>query len=150
MIFPPPHPISRWLVTTEWLAANLSADGLVVLDGSYYLPTMNRDAAAEYRAGHIPGALRFDIDAISDHSIDLPHMLPTPEYFADAVGKLGIGNGDTIIAYDGHGMFSSPRVWFTFRLFGAENIFILEGGLPEMACGRPTSPSRRLPPYRCA
>ena len=138
MIFPPPHPISRWLVTTEWLAANLGADGLVVLDGSYYLPTMNRDAAAEYRAGHIPGALRFDIDAISDHSIDLPHMLPTPEYFADAVGKLGIGNGDTIIAYDGHGMFSSPRVWFTFRLFGAENVFILEGGLPKWrAEGRP-------------
>lgn len=131
MIFPPPHPVSRWLVTTEWLAANLGADGLVVLDGSYYLPTMNRDAAAEYRAGHIPGALRFDIDAISDHSIDLPHMLPSPEYFADAVGKLGIGNGDTIIAYDGHGMFSSPRVWFTFRLFGAENVFILEGGLPK-------------------
>ncbi len=138
MIFPPPHPISRWLVTTEWLAANLGADGLVVLDGSYYLPTMNRDAAAEYRAGHIPGALRFDIDAISDHSIDLPHMLPSPEYFADAVGKLGIGNGDTIIAYDGHGMFSSPRVWFTFRLFGAENVFILEGGLPKWrAEGRP-------------
>ncbi len=138
MIFPPPHPISRWLVTTEWLATNLGADGLVVLDGSYYLPTMNRDAAAEYRVGHIPGALRFDIDAISDHSIDLPHMLPTPEDFADAVGKLGVGNGDTIIAYDGHGMFSSPRVWFTFRLFGAENVFILEGGLPKWrAEGRP-------------
>jgi thiosulfate/3-mercaptopyruvate sulfurtransferase len=138
MIFPPPHPISRWLVTTEWLAANLGADGLVVLDGSYYLPTMNRDAAAEYRAGHIPGALRFDIDAISDHSIDLPHMLPTAEDFATAVGKLGIGNGDTVIAYDGHGMFSSPRVWFTFRLFGAENVFILEGGLPKWrAEGRP-------------
>jgi thiosulfate/3-mercaptopyruvate sulfurtransferase len=99
---------------------------------------MNRDAAAEYRVGHIPGALRFDIDAISDHSIDLPHMLPTPEDFADAVGKLGVGNGDTIIAYDGHGMFSSPRVWFTFRLFGAENVFILEGGLPKWrAEGRP-------------
>jgi thiosulfate/3-mercaptopyruvate sulfurtransferase len=138
MIFPPPHPTSRWLVTTEWLAANLGADGLVVLDGSYYLPTMNRDAAAEYRAGHIPGALRFDIDAISDHSIDLPHMLPSPEYFADAVSKLGIGNNDTIIAYDGAGMFSSPRVWFTFRLFGAENVFILEGGLPKwIAEGRP-------------
>jgi thiosulfate/3-mercaptopyruvate sulfurtransferase len=138
MIFPPSHPTSRWLVTTEWLAANLGADGLVVLDGSYYLPTMNRDAAAEYRAGHIPGALRFDIDAISDHSIDLPHMLPLPEYFADAVSKLGIGNSDTIIAYDGAGMFSSPRVWFTFRLFGAENVFILEGGLPKwIAEGRP-------------
>jgi thiosulfate/3-mercaptopyruvate sulfurtransferase len=131
MIVPPPHPISKWLVTTEWLAANLGAPGLVVLDGSFYLPAMKRDAAAEYLAAHIPGAIRFDIDEIADHSTDLPHMLPSPEDFAVAVGKLGIGDQDTIVAYDGHGMFSSPRVWFTFRLFGADNVFILEGGLPK-------------------
>jgi thiosulfate/3-mercaptopyruvate sulfurtransferase len=137
MIVPPPHPISKWLVTTEWLAANLGAPGLVVLDGSFYLPAMKRDAAAEYVAAHIPGAIRFDIDEIADHSTDLPHMLPSPEDFAVAVGKLGIGDQDTIVAYDGHGMFSSPRVWFTFRLFGADNVFILEGGLPKwMAEGR--------------
>src|ERR1700719_2903756 len=128
---PPPHPISRWLVTTAWLAANLGAPGLVVLDGSFYLPAMKRDAAAEYLAGHIPGAIRFDIDEVADHSTDLPHMLPSPADFAVAAGKLGISDQDTIIAYDGHGMFSSPRVWFTFRLFGADNIFILEGGLPK-------------------
>jgi thiosulfate/3-mercaptopyruvate sulfurtransferase len=138
MMTPPPHPISKRLVTTDWLAANLGAPGLVVLDGSYYLPAMKREAAAEYLAGHIPGAIRFDIDEVADHAIDLPHMLPSPASFAAAVGKLGIGDQDTIVAYDGHGMFSSPRVWFTFRLFGADNVFILEGGLPKWkAEGRP-------------
>src|SRR5215471_8478957 len=126
MVVPPPHPISKWLVTTGWLAANLGEPGLVVLDGSYYLPAMKRDAAAEYLAGHIPGALRFDIDEVADHSSGLPHMLPSA-----AAGELGIGDDDIIVAYDGHGMFASPRVWFTFRLFGAENVFILEGGLPK-------------------
>jgi thiosulfate/3-mercaptopyruvate sulfurtransferase len=131
MVVPPPHPISRWLVTTEWLAANLGAPGLVVLDGSFYLPAMKRDAAAEYLAGHIPGAIRFDIDEIADHTTDLPHMLPSLEDFAIAAGKLGIDDHDTIVAYDGHGIFSSPRVWFTFRLFGADNVFVLDGGLPK-------------------
>jgi thiosulfate/3-mercaptopyruvate sulfurtransferase len=138
MIVPPPHPVSKWLVTTEWLAANLGAPGLVVLDGSFYLPAMNRDAAAEYLVGHIPGAIRFDIDEIADHSTDLPHMLPSVADFAAAAGKLGVSDRDTIIAYDGYGIFSSPRVWFTFRLFGADNVFILEGGLPKWkAEGRP-------------
>jgi thiosulfate/3-mercaptopyruvate sulfurtransferase len=131
MIAPAPHPVSRWLVTTEWLAANLGTPGVVVLDGSFYLPAMRRDAAAEYLAGHIPGAIRFDIDEIADHSTDLPHMLPSVAEFAAAAGKLGVGDADTIIAYDGHGIFSSPRVWFTFRLFGADNVFVLEGGLPK-------------------
>jgi thiosulfate/3-mercaptopyruvate sulfurtransferase len=131
MVVPPPHPVSKWLVTTEWLAANLGAPGLVVLDGSYYLPAMGRDAAAEYLAGHIPGAIRFDIDEIADQSTNLPHMLPSSADFAVAAGKLGIGDQNTIVAYDGYGMFSSPRVWFTFRLFGADNVFVLEGGLPK-------------------
>jgi thiosulfate/3-mercaptopyruvate sulfurtransferase len=130
--------MSKWLVTIDWLAANLGAPGVVVLDGSYYLPAMKRDAAAEYLAGHIPGAIRFDIDEVADHSTDLPHMLPSPTSFAAAAGKLGISDRDTIVAYDGHGMFASPRVWFTFRLFGADNVFILEGGLPKWkAEGRP-------------
>jgi thiosulfate/3-mercaptopyruvate sulfurtransferase len=138
MLQPPPHPRSQWLVTTDWLAANLGAPSLVVLDGSYYLPTMKRDAYAEYLAGHIPGALRFDIDEIADHSSPLPHMLPSAAAFADAVGKLGVGNDDTIVAYDGHGIFASPRVWFTFRMFGAKRVYILEGGLPKWkAEGRP-------------
>jgi thiosulfate/3-mercaptopyruvate sulfurtransferase len=131
MLVPQRHSISKWLVTTDWVAANLYQASLVVLDGSFYLPTMKRDAAAEYLAGHIPGAIRFDIDEIADKSVDLPHMLPPADAFAVAVGKLGIRETDTIVAYDGLGMFSSPRVWFTFRVFGAKNVYILEGGLPK-------------------
>ena len=152
MLQPPPHPRSKWLVTTDWLAANLGAPGLVVLDGSYYLPTQKRDADAEYLAGHIPGAVRFDIDAIADTATDLPHMLPSAEVFAAAVGKLGIGNDDTVVAYDGLGLFASPRVWFTFRLFGAKNVYILEGGLPKWkAEGRPleTGPVARTGENLC-
>jgi len=124
-------PTSRWLVTTDWLAARRGAPDLVVLDASYYLATMKRDAAAEYLAGHIPGAVRFDIDAVSDHAQDLPHMLPATQQFARDAGALGIADTDIIVVYDGIGMFSSPRVWWTFRLFGAEKVFILEGGLPK-------------------
>jgi thiosulfate/3-mercaptopyruvate sulfurtransferase len=131
MALPPPHPVSKWLVTTDWLNANLGAPGLVILDGSFYLPATGRDAAAEYLAGHIPGAIRYDIDEIADHSTHLPHMMPSPEDFAAAAGKLGVSEKDTIVVYDSHGIYSSPRVWFTFRLFGAENVYILEGGLPK-------------------
>ena len=88
---------SRWLVSTEWLAARLGQPDLVVVDGSFYLPAMKRDAAAEYLAGHIPGAVRFDIDEIADKSIALPHMLPSSEQFAQAVGQLGISERDTIV-----------------------------------------------------
>lgn len=129
---------SHWLVTTEWLAPKLGNPDLVVVDGSYYLPAQKRDAEAEYRSGHIPGAVRFDIDAIADHANPLPHMLPTADQFSREVGALGIAETDTIVVYDGAGLFSSPRVWWTFRLFGAEKVFILEGGLPKWkAEGRP-------------
>src|SRR3954449_890728 len=128
---PNKSPTSRWLVTTAWLAERLGAPSTVVVDGSFYLPAMKRDAAAEYLAGHIPGAVRFDIDAISDHSNPLPHMLPDHKQFASEVGALGIADSDTIVVYDGAGMFSAPRVWWTFRLFGAENVFILDGGFPK-------------------
>jgi thiosulfate/3-mercaptopyruvate sulfurtransferase len=129
---------SRWLVSTDWLAQRLGAPHVVVVDGSSYLLTMQRDAAAEYLAGHIPGAVRFDIDAIADHSNPLPHMLPDAAQFARDVGALGIADGDTIIVYDGAGMYSAPRVWWTFRLFGADKVFVLDGGLPKWkAEGRP-------------
>jgi thiosulfate/3-mercaptopyruvate sulfurtransferase len=131
MVLPPPHPVSKWLVTTDWLAVNLGTPGLVILDASYYLPAAGRDATAEYLAGHIPGAIRYDIDEIADHSINLPHMMPSLSDFAAAAGKLGVSDQDTIVVYDTHGIYSSPRVWFTFRLFGAENVYILEGGLPK-------------------
>src|SRR6266853_4584958 len=134
----PHEPSSRWLVSTDWLAERLGADHIVVVDGSSYLSTMQRDAAAEYLAGHIPGAVRFDIDAIADHSNPLPHMLPSAEQFAREVGALGIADTDTIVVYDGIGLGGAPRVWWTFRIFGASNVFILDGGLPKWkAEGRP-------------
>jgi thiosulfate/3-mercaptopyruvate sulfurtransferase len=120
---------SRWLKSTAWLADHLA--DVTVVDGSYYLSTMNRDAQAEYRKAHIPGAVFFDVNAIADTSIDLPHMLPGPAQFGDMVSALGIGRDDTIVVYDGVGLFSAPRVWWTLRIFGAEKVFILDGGLPK-------------------
>ena len=119
---------SRWLKTAEWLAGNLGK--VVVVDASYYLPNQNRDAKAEYLAAHIPGAVFFDLNAIADQSTDLPHMLPGPDQFGEAVGKLGIAETDTIVVYDGSGLYSAPRVWWSFRIFGAKNAFVLDGGLP--------------------
>jgi thiosulfate/3-mercaptopyruvate sulfurtransferase len=121
---------SRWLKSTEWLAGQLGKAGLSIVDGSYYLPTQKRDAKADYLAGHIPGATFFDINAIADDSTDLPHMLPGPGQFAQAVGNLGITENDTIVVYDGSGFLSAPRVWWTFKIFGARHVFILDGGLP--------------------
>jgi thiosulfate/3-mercaptopyruvate sulfurtransferase len=127
----PSPPASRALVSTEWLAERLGRADVVVVDASYYLPNINRDAKSEYQAGHIPGAVFFDIDAIADHSSDLPHMLPGPGQFAKEAGALGISNDDTIVVYDALGLFSAPRVWWTFRIFGADNAFILDGGLAK-------------------
>jgi len=129
---------SRWLKSTEWLAGQFGKPGVSIVDGSYYLPTQKRDAKAEYLAGHIPGAIFFDINAIADDSTDLPHMLPGPGQFAEAVGNLGITENDTIVVYDGSGFFSAPRVWWTFKIFGARNVFVLDGGLPAWTQeGRP-------------
>jgi thiosulfate/3-mercaptopyruvate sulfurtransferase len=129
---------SRWLKSTEWLAGQIGKPGVSIVDGSYYLPTQKRDAKAEYLAGHIPGAIFFDINAIADDSTDLPHMLPGPGQFAEAVGNLGITENDTIVVYDGSGFFSAPRVWWTFKIFGARNVFVLDGGLPAWTQeGRP-------------
>ncbi len=141
MAKPPVKPVSPWLVSTDWLASRLRSPDLVVVDGSFYLPAHKRDAAAEYKAGHIPGAMRFDIDEISDHASPLPHMLPSAFDFAMAVGELGISERETVVIYDGIGLFSAPRVWWTFRLFGAEHVFVLDGGLPKWeAEGRPVEP----------
>ncbi len=145
---PPPLPTSRWLASTDWVADRLRDPNFVVVDGSYFLPTQKRDALAEYRSGHIPGAVFFDIEAVSDHSTDLPHMLPGPAQFGDAVGALGIGDGDTVVVYDSTGLFSAARVWWTFRIFGARSVYILDGGLPKWkAEGRPldTGDSKRPP-----
>jgi thiosulfate/3-mercaptopyruvate sulfurtransferase len=130
---------SRRFVSTKWLAECLNDPNIVVVDGSFYLPALKRDAEAEYLAAHIPGAVRFDIDAVADHTTDLPHMLPSADEFARAVGKLGIGDGQTIVVYDGIGVLGAARVWWTFRVFGVENVFVLDGGFPKWkAEGRPT------------
>jgi thiosulfate/3-mercaptopyruvate sulfurtransferase len=139
---------SPWLVSTDWLAERLGKSDHVVVDASYYVPAQKRDARAEYRAGHIPGAVFFDIEKIADDSTDLPHMLPGPDQFAEAVGALGIGDDDTIVVYDSAGLYSAARVWWTFRVFCAEAVFILDGGLPKWkAEGRPveTGEVRRQP-----
>ncbi|MEJ0076776.1 MAG: 3-mercaptopyruvate sulfurtransferase [Alphaproteobacteria bacterium] len=137
---------SRWLVSTEWLAAHLNDPNVAILDGSFYLPALKRDAQAEFIAAHIPGAQRFDIDAIADKSNPLPHMLPSPEQFATQVSALGIGDGMTVVVYDGAGLGGSPRVWWTIRVFGADKVFILDGGLPKWkAEGRPTEPGAATP-----
>jgi thiosulfate/3-mercaptopyruvate sulfurtransferase len=122
---------SRWLVSTDWLADHLRQRDVIPVDGSYFLPTQQRDPRAEYRSEHIPGAVFFDIEAISDNSTDLPHMLPGPKQFGAAVSALGIGDGDTVVVYDSVGLYSAPRVWWTFRIFGAKQVFILDGGLPK-------------------
>ncbi|HXX07145.1 MAG TPA: 3-mercaptopyruvate sulfurtransferase [Pseudolabrys sp.] len=124
-------PPSRWLKSTQWLADNIGK--VVAVDATYYLPTEKRDAHADYVSAHIPGAVFFDIEVIADTSIDLPHMLPGPDQFGEAVGALGITDKDTIIVYDRYGdgaIYSAPRVWWTFRIFGAKNVFILDGGFP--------------------
>ncbi len=131
-------PASRSLVTTEWLAAHLDAPDVVVVDGSYYLPTQKRDGRAEYLTAHIPGAVFFDINAIADTTTDLPHMLPSPAAFSSAMRQLGIGDGVTIVVYDGLGLFSAPRVWWTFRIFGVRDVYVLDGGFPKWKTeGRP-------------
>jgi thiosulfate/3-mercaptopyruvate sulfurtransferase len=130
---------SRWLVSTAWLADHLRDRNFSVVDGSYVPPGQQADAHAEYRSGHIPGAVFFDIEAVSDHSTELPHMLPGPTQFGEVAGALGISEADTIVVYDNLGLYSAARVWWTFRIFGARNVFVLDGGLPQWkAEGRPT------------
>ncbi|KZE35331.1 3-mercaptopyruvate sulfurtransferase [Chelatococcus daeguensis] len=138
---------SAHFVSTAWLAEHLGAPDIAIVDASWYLPTDNRDGAAEYRAAHIPGAVHFDIEAIRDESTDLPHMMPTAERFADAVGALGIGDGMRIVVYDGAGLLAAARVWWMFRAFGAQDVKILDGGLPKwLAERRPVNAEPVQPP----
>ncbi len=135
-----PHKVDldSLFVSTQWLADHLGAPDLVVFDASWHMPSAGRDARAEYLAGHIPGAAFFDIDAIADHSTDLPHMLPNPAVFSAEMRRLGFGDGMRAVVYDGVGLFSAPRLWWTLAAFGSENVSILSGGLPAWkAEGRP-------------
>lgn len=146
---PPGTAASPWLVSTDWLAAHLGDPDVTIVDNSFYLATLKRDANAEFLAAHIPGAVRFDIDAVADHSTPLPHMLPTAPEFAAAAGALGIGDQDTIVVYDGVGLYGAPRVWWTLRVFGAAKVYILDGGLPKwQAEGRPVQSGAAAQPPR--
>lgn len=128
-------------VSTAWLAEHLTDPDVVVVDGSWYLPAANRNPREEYLAGHIPGAIWFDVDQYADLSTGLPHMLMQPKAFGELAGKLGISETMTIVVYDGMGLFSAPRVRWTFNTMGAAKVAILDGGLPAWkAEGRPVDP----------
>jgi thiosulfate/3-mercaptopyruvate sulfurtransferase len=139
----------KYVVESDWLAAHLGAPDLVVLDGSWHLPTAARDARAEYEAEHIPGALFFDIDALSDERSSLPHMLPSTVKFASRMKKMGIGDGMRIVVYDTVGLYSAARAWWTFRVMGHAEVAVLNGGLRKWkAEGRPVTseaPAPRTP-----
>jgi thiosulfate/3-mercaptopyruvate sulfurtransferase len=137
------------LVSTDWLAANLSAPDVRVVDASFYLPQEKRDAHAEYAAEHIPGAVFFDVEEISDTSSPLPHMLPSAEKFAARVRKLGLGDGSRIVVYDGGKMTGATRAWWMFRLFGARDVAVLDGGMVKWrAEGRPVEDRPPMPRER--
>ncbi len=134
------------LVSTDWLAQHLDDPRLRIADGTYFLPNVKRDADAEFRTRHIPGAVRFDIDDIKDTGNSLPHMLPDDETFAAKVGALGFANDSAIVAYDGLGLQSAARVWWMFRAFGHDNVAVLDGGLPKwLKEGRPVASGETSP-----
>ncbi|MBL8582367.1 MAG: 3-mercaptopyruvate sulfurtransferase [Rhizobiaceae bacterium] len=131
---------SPFVVDAEWLQSRLGKPGVTVVDASWYLPAQGRDARAEYEAGHIPGAVFFDQDAVVEPDAPLPHTLPRPEVFARHAGSMGISADDTIVVYDGPGVFSAPRVWWMFRVMGVYQVYILDGGIDRWKReGRPVT-----------
>ena len=126
-----PKTAKNWIVETDWLANHLKSPDLIVLDGSWHLPTAGRNPRTEYQAEHIPGALFFDIDDIVDDKSPLPHMLPSTVKFSSRMKKMGIGDGARIVVYDTSGIFSAARVWWTFRAMGHQDVAVLNGGLKK-------------------
>ncbi|MEO9169454.1 MAG: 3-mercaptopyruvate sulfurtransferase, partial [Aestuariivirga sp.] len=125
------------LVSTEWLATHINDANLVVLDSTWHLPTLKRNAHEEFIAAHIKGSRFFDIDQTSDRTSPLPHMLPTAEQFSAQMSALGIGNDSHIVVYDSYGLFSAARCWWMFKIFGHDKVSVLNGGLKKwLAEGR--------------
>ncbi|MGB1539655.1 MAG: 3-mercaptopyruvate sulfurtransferase [Rickettsiales bacterium] len=121
--------LSSPTVSTDWLANNLHA--VKVVDTSWHMPADKRDAGAEFIQTHIAGAVFFDLNANADHNSNLPHMLPDADSFAHTISALGIGNDDAVVVYDTQGLFSAARLWWMFRVFGHNNVAVLDGGLPK-------------------
>jgi len=137
---------SRNFITTAELAAELGHPDLGVIDASWHLPNTGRIGAAEYRFGHIPGAVFFDIDTIADLDQGLPHMLPKPDVLAKAMSELGLGDGIRLVIYDALGLFAAARVWWTLRAYGVEDVRILEGGMTQWTKeGRPVEAGAASP-----
>jgi thiosulfate/3-mercaptopyruvate sulfurtransferase len=134
------------LVSPAWLAERLADPKVQVVDATWYMPGEDGSGVADHAAGHIPGAVFFDIDAIADPATDLPHMLPSPEAFAAAAGALGLRREATVVVYDARGIFSAPRVWWTLRVMGFPQVFVLDGGLPRWrAEGLPVTTAASAP-----
>lgn len=131
--------MSNDIVSTDWLADHLGSPDIAIIDASWHLPTANRDPKKEFADAHIPGAQFFDIDELSDTASNLPHMLPSPEKFSSRMRRMGIGDGKRIIAYDTVGLFSAARAWWMFKVFGHDDVAVLDGGLQKwLAEGRAT------------
>lgn len=134
------------LVSTEWLAAHLDDANVKVLDASFKLPGVTPLPIDDYLHAHIPGAMFFDVDAVSDHDNPLPHMFPSAEQFGRDVGALGIGNGDTVVVYDAGGWVAGPRAWWMFLSYGHDKVRVLDGGLKKWTAeGRPTESGKASP-----
>jgi thiosulfate/3-mercaptopyruvate sulfurtransferase len=144
-----PYAHPEALVSTEWLAAYLDDPRVRVVDSSFKLPGITPIAKEDYDRGHIPGAVFFDIDDIAEPGTSLPHMIPSPDFFARKMEGLGIGDGDRVVAYDSAGLSSAGRAWWMLRLFGHQEVAILDGGLPKwLAEGRPLDTALQSPPRR--
>lgn len=135
-----PERTSPFIVSADWLQQRLQDPHVKTIDASWYLPAQNRDPKADYAAAHIPGAVFYDQDTIADLESGLPHTIPSPAAFAAAAGKLGLSDTDTIVVYDGPGIFTAPRVWWLLRTMGAKSVFVLDGGMDGWkAEGRPVT-----------
>src|SRR5919197_4865116 len=139
---------SPFVIDADWLQSRLGTPGVSIVDASWYLPAQGRNARAEYDAGHIPGAVFFNQDEVVDPDSNLPHTLPRPQVFARYAGSMGVSADDTIVVYDGPGVFSAPRVWWMFRVMGVFQVYLLDGGLDRWKReGRPLTaePTRVAP-----
>src|SRR5258706_6110754 len=133
-----PYAHPEALVSHEWLAEHLPDPHVRVLDSSFKQPGIPPTARRDYDSGHIPGAVFFDIDDVAQPGTSLPHMIPSAELFARKMAERGIGNDDRVIVYDANGLSSAGRAWWMMRLFGHNNVALLDGGLPKWrAEGRP-------------